>query len=228
MHLTPRLFNKLAKYHFSGYLFVVRLQGGRVGHPPGQKLARLDGHGGQLQAAVDHVSNGVDVGDVGLFGVVHRHFFVLGIDFNAGRGQTEGVGVSVTADGEDDCVEDILVLRAVAVLGLDPDLAGFAGFHLLQGVGHAGADEVDALRDHVVTDLLGDVLIEAAQQDGPDHDGDVDADPVQEAGRLQGNVTGTNHQGFARIIWQAENGFYIYLIATFFRRIIFFSIVKPV
>ena len=47
---------------------------------------------------------------------------------------------------------------------------------------YARADELDPMTLHVFTDLLCALLVETAQQDGTDHDLDLQTDAVQEAG----------------------------------------------
>ena len=49
-----------------GDVDVVCVRVGVGGEPLGQQLPRLDGHRGQLLLATHHVTDGVDVGDIGL------------------------------------------------------------------------------------------------------------------------------------------------------------------
>lgn len=57
---------------------------------------------------------------------------------------------------------------------------------------------------HVLAGSVGHVLIEAPQQDGADHDGDVETQARQEAPALQSHVGRPDHQGLPRAVGQRE------------------------
>lgn len=130
-------------------VLVVHFHGGVgwVRQPTSQKLAGLNGNRGQLQPiqtdnsyqivfsksigclshlpSFDDVTDGVNVGLARLLGVVDDDLAVPG-GFDAGQVQAQRAGVGVTADGEDDSVEDVFVGGPVAVLALHTDLARLA------------------------------------------------------------------------------------------------------
>lgn len=66
------------------------------------------------------------------------------------------------------------------------------------------ADELDAVALHVLASAVGHVLVEASQQDGSHHDGDVKAQTCQETTALQSHVRGPDHQGLPRAVGQRE------------------------
>lgn len=57
---------------------------------------------------------------------------------------------------------------------------------------------------HVFTSAVGHVLVEAPQQDGPYHDGDVEPEAGQKAATLQSHIGRSNHQSFPRAVRQRE------------------------
>lgn len=64
------------------------------------------------------------------------------------------------------------------------------------------ADELDAVTLHVLAGAVRHVLVEASQQDGSHHDGDVQAETGQETTALQGHVRRPDHQGLPRAVGQ--------------------------
>jgi len=70
--------------------------------------------------------------------------------------------------------------------------------------GNIFAEELDPVVLHVLAGAVGHILVEASQQDGAHHDGDVQAQAHQEAGALQGHVGGPDHQGLPRAVGQRE------------------------
>lgn len=70
--------------------------------------------------------------------------------------------------------------------------------------GHKLADELHAVLFHMLPGTFGHVLVKPAQKDGSHHNGDVQAQPCQEARALQGHVGGTDHQRLARAVGQGE------------------------
>lgn len=69
---------------------------------------------------------------------------------------------------------------------------------------HKFADEFDTVRLHVRSGAVGHVLVEAPQQDGAHHDGDVQAQAGQEAATLQSHVGRSDHQRLPRAVGQRE------------------------
>lgn len=70
--------------------------------------------------------------------------------------------------------------------------------------GDVFAEELDSVLLHVVPSAVGHVLVEAPQQDGAHHDGDIQTQAGQEAPTLQGHVGRPDHQGLPRAVGQRE------------------------
>lgn len=70
--------------------------------------------------------------------------------------------------------------------------------------GHIFAEELYTVLLHVLSGAVGHVLVEAPQQDGPDHDGDIKTQAGQEATALQCHVRRPDHQGLSRAVGQRE------------------------
>lgn len=50
---------------------------------------------------------------------------------------------------------------------------------------------------HVPCDVLGDLLVEPPEEDGPSHDVGLESHGGEEAGRLEGDVRGADDEGLA-------------------------------
>lgn len=66
------------------------------------------------------------------------------------------------------------------------------------------AEELDSVLLHVLPGAVGHVLVEAPQQDGADHDCDVETQAGEEAATLQRHVRRPDHQGLSRAVGQRE------------------------
>lgn len=66
------------------------------------------------------------------------------------------------------------------------------------------ADELHAVALHVLAGPVGHVLVEPSQQNGAHHDGDVQAEPGQEAAALQGHVGSPDDQSLPGTVRQRE------------------------
>lgn len=66
------------------------------------------------------------------------------------------------------------------------------------------AEELNTVPLHVLPGTIGHVLVETPQQNGPDHDGDVETQASQEAAALQSHVRRPDHQGLSRAVRQRE------------------------
>lgn len=66
------------------------------------------------------------------------------------------------------------------------------------------AEELDTVLLHVLSGTVGHVLVEAPQQDGPHHDGDIETQAGQETTALQSHVRCPDHQGLSRAVGQRE------------------------
>ena len=97
--------------------------------PPGEQLAGLDRHGGQLGLVVQHVADGVDRVHVGPLGRVVQHLLVLGVQLEPHVLEADVGGAGVPPDGKDDGVELVGEVGAVVVLGVDPNLEARIGSH---------------------------------------------------------------------------------------------------
>lgn len=70
--------------------------------------------------------------------------------------------------------------------------------------GDVFAEERHSMLLHVAPSTVGHVLVEAPQQDGAHHDGDIEPQAGQEPPTLQGHVRGPDHQGLPRAVGQRE------------------------
>jgi hypothetical protein len=57
---------------------------------------------------------------------------------------------------------------------------------------------------HPNAELFVHLLIEATEQDGPDHDGRVEPEPVEESGALQGDVAGPDEERLSGRLGQTK------------------------
>lgn len=57
---------------------------------------------------------------------------------------------------------------------------------------------------HVFSSTVGHVLVKAPQQDGADHDGDIEAQAGQETPTLQSHVGSPDHQGLSGAVRQRK------------------------
>ncbi|KAG7243021.1 hypothetical protein INR49_016787, partial [Caranx melampygus] len=60
------------------------------------------------------------------------------------------------------------------------------------------AEELNTMLLHVLPGTIGHVLVKTPQQNGPDHDGDIETQASQEATALQGHIRRPDHQGLSR------------------------------
>ena len=78
---------------------------------------------------------------------------------------------------------------------------GFGWSPKLFDVGwYARSDELDPVILHVFTDLFRALLIETSQQDGTDHNLDLQTDTVQEAGTFKSYVRCSYYDCLARTV----------------------------
>mmetsp|Transcript_3273 Transcript_3273/g.6879 ORF Transcript_3273/g.6879 Transcript_3273/m.6879 type:complete len:504 (+) Transcript_3273:389-1900(+) len=162
----------------------------------GEHLARLDGHRRQLGAALHDVPDGIDVGHGSLLKLAD-HLPVLRVRLDTHGVAAELGGVGAAADGPEDGVVDIG--GAVGERHLDSAVR-----LLLELRGGHALPELHAVVLHVSADLVGDLPVEAPEEDGPDGDSGVKAKAGEEAGALEGDVGGPDAQGLAGGLLQAE------------------------
>ena len=190
--------------HGGADVLVVGEVGGHATEPAGQKAASLNGHRGQLRLVRQDVTNGVDVGQARLFIHCVEHLPVRRVQLYSDLVEADAGRAGVRADGKDDRVEIVRVGLSVLVLAGDLDHAGAARLQLLQPGGDALHDKVDAVLLHVLAHFERHLLVKVPEEDGADHDGDLQPQPGQEAGALQGDVAGPHQQGPAGGVGQAE------------------------
>mmetsp|Transcript_127284 Transcript_127284/g.249401 ORF Transcript_127284/g.249401 Transcript_127284/m.249401 type:complete len:460 (+) Transcript_127284:277-1656(+) len=166
--------------------------------PPSKKPAGLDGNRGKLRLPVANIANGVNVRHSGLVRFVHRQLPVLLEVVQAGGFDVEQSGAARSADRHEHGVVDAIFL----VVHEDAHLAISS---LLELVRHHLASELDAVALHIGADLLGHVLVEAAQQDRADHDCDVKAEAGDEAGALERDVGSPDDKRFPRRLLLPED-----------------------
>src|SRR5690606_7950483 len=109
------------------------------------------------------------------------------VDCNAGRFQTKIVGVRLAADGRKDKVR---LDHLTALEGDDESI-----FLLLDGGDGLTAAHRHAAPLHAGTDRLADIAIEAPQDLlTPVKEGGVDAEPVEDASELDGDIAAADDQ----------------------------------
>mmetsp|Transcript_17720 Transcript_17720/g.55042 ORF Transcript_17720/g.55042 Transcript_17720/m.55042 type:complete len:412 (+) Transcript_17720:162-1397(+) len=179
-----------------GHGVVLHRDGAAVVQPLGQQHARLDGHRRELLPRLEHVANGVNVRYVGLL-AGRVDLAVLLHRLHAARLQAQLLGERLAPDRKHH--------RVVVRVGVEAHVQIVKrGFHLaLLGLlklgGHRAADELGAMVFHVLDDLLGHLLIEAAQEDGAHHDGDVQPERGEQPRRLQRDVASADDE---RLAWR--------------------------
>lgn len=172
---------------------VVEARVGEEGRGPVQALGEAaaggDGDGRQLRLAAD-VAEGEDVVDRGVLEVVDDDV-ALAVDLDAGALEAEGVGLGHAADGPDEVVDVGQLALAGAVGVVDRQLAG-------------GGILVDArlgrvlMQVHAKALVLGghavlDHGVEVAQEGAvADEEVGLDAEGVEHAGELDGDVAGAD------------------------------------
>lgn len=68
--------------------------------------------------------------------------------------------------------------------------------------GDVFAEELHSVLLHIVSGTIGHVLVKAPQQDGPDHDGDIQTQASEEPPALQSHIRCPDHQGLSRAVRQ--------------------------
>merc|ERR1719232_1823306 len=86
---------------------VVSQDVGDVTQPPGQQFASLDCHWSQLRFAIQHVTDGKYIANVGLLRGVVKNFSILGIQSNANFVQTHVSRTVIFAIGRDACTANM-------------------------------------------------------------------------------------------------------------------------
>lgn len=70
--------------------------------------------------------------------------------------------------------------------------------------GDISAEELYSVLLHMVSSTVGHVLVKAPQQNGPNHDGDVETQASEEPPTLQSHIRCSNHQGLSRAVRQRK------------------------
>mmetsp|Transcript_74892 Transcript_74892/g.148828 ORF Transcript_74892/g.148828 Transcript_74892/m.148828 type:complete len:220 (-) Transcript_74892:731-1390(-) len=175
-----------------GHILVVHLGGIPTVQPLGQEFACLDGDWGELSqrggraegVAVNDITNRIDMGNVGLL-IDRRDLACLGVDLDASLVETHAPRAHIATHREHDRIVLVAAHRSVLVLPmhlLHPIL------QLLDAGGYGALDEVDALFGHIVLDDTGHLLVEPAERDGAHHHLGLEANAVDEACALEGDV----------------------------------------
>lgn len=66
------------------------------------------------------------------------------------------------------------------------------------------AEELYSMLLHTFSSTIGHVLVKAPQQNGPNHDGDIETQASKEPPALQSHIRGPDHQGLSRAVRQWE------------------------
>mmetsp|Transcript_40748 Transcript_40748/g.91851 ORF Transcript_40748/g.91851 Transcript_40748/m.91851 type:complete len:387 (-) Transcript_40748:474-1634(-) len=146
-------------------------------------------NGSQLQHPLHDISDGIDVVLVSLLCSIHRNL-ALPIVGDPGILQVHPGRAAGAPDGQQHGVVD----AELTILGKHPHPAILS---LLKLGGNQPPGKLGPRLLHKCTDLVRDLLIKASQQDRSNHDCDVEAQPGEEPGTLQGDVGRANHQGLA-------------------------------
>mmetsp|Transcript_25452 Transcript_25452/g.70982 ORF Transcript_25452/g.70982 Transcript_25452/m.70982 type:complete len:226 (+) Transcript_25452:469-1146(+) len=137
--------------------------------PPRETPPSLDGHRRKFWLAFDDVANRVNMRDVCLVSIIANELAVLLEVFKARVLDFEPTSATSAADGQQHGVE-YSIFRA---LDEDPHLSRR---NLLEPGRYHLPGELGAVLLHVVADHSRDLLVEAAKENGPDHDGNVKAE----------------------------------------------------
>mmetsp|Transcript_16990 Transcript_16990/g.41939 ORF Transcript_16990/g.41939 Transcript_16990/m.41939 type:complete len:422 (-) Transcript_16990:210-1475(-) len=181
--------------HGGGHQVVVHLQRATVVDALHQAHACLDGHGGQLLASVQHVTDGVDVRHVGHL-VDAGNLAVLGVALHAGGGQVQALGDGEAPHGKNHGVKLSIKLRSEhSVFHRDLDFSLGCFFKL---AGLRVAHEVGAVAFHEAHDLIRDLGVKATQRHRADGDGCVVPQRGEEACGLERDVRSAHAQRLAR------------------------------
>mmetsp|Transcript_87969 Transcript_87969/g.247170 ORF Transcript_87969/g.247170 Transcript_87969/m.247170 type:complete len:278 (+) Transcript_87969:467-1300(+) len=175
---------------------VIHELAGPAEKPFHQTPACLDGDGRQLGLTRNDVAHGVNVGHVGLLGLVALEFALF--RYQACRRRVQPISATITANRQQHGVVDSVLLVFDEDLHL-PRL-GFLKLrrhHLLR--------ELGAMLLHVCANHVRDGLIEATEENRSDHHRDVEPQACKEAGALQGDVGSADNKRLARRLFHPEN-----------------------
>mmetsp|Transcript_60002 Transcript_60002/g.127065 ORF Transcript_60002/g.127065 Transcript_60002/m.127065 type:complete len:368 (+) Transcript_60002:487-1590(+) len=173
-----------------GNVGIVHQLGGTAEQPLHQVASGLYSNRSELRNALDDVSDSEDVRNLGLVLLVHYDLAILQM-LQAGCLQIQLRPETGAANSHEDGVVHPILLAVHE----DFDLTGRG---LFEFAWHHAPGELHVVLLHVVADLVGDILIEASKQNGPDHDGRVEAKARDEACALEGDVGGPDDQGLSR------------------------------
>mmetsp|Transcript_22776 Transcript_22776/g.51539 ORF Transcript_22776/g.51539 Transcript_22776/m.51539 type:complete len:475 (-) Transcript_22776:166-1590(-) len=184
-----------------GDIRVVHLQRPFSKHAQREQFACLDGDGRQLgqgrwraqAVSIDDVANGVDVRHVCL--LVGDGDFAIGDHLDASCLEAHTGGTDVTANCQQDGIELLRTNSAIGVLPSDL-LAPLSSE--LDGRWDCPLDEGHSALLHVILDVRGHLLVEAAQRDGAHHYLCLETEAVDEARALQRDVRCTHSERLPR------------------------------
>lgn len=125
------------------------------------------------------ITDGVDVVDGGSVVVGGEDFTVLG-NFDSNVFEADLFGFGASSDGKEDGV--VSVFDFVLSL-LEGDY--FSTFWVeFDAEGYGLLDKLDTSFFHVISDFIGELLVETSQENGSDHDGDITPKSMQESAAL--------------------------------------------
>ena len=146
------------------------------------------------------ITNGVNIVDGGSVIFSGQDFTVFG-NFDTNIFKTDLFGLGASSDGKEDGIEGIF--NFVLSLFVGDYLSSFR--IQLDAERDGLLDKLHAGFFHVVSDFVGELLVEASQENRSDHYCDVASKSVQESAALQCYITGTNNQGFPWVFAFPEN-----------------------
>lgn len=152
--------------------------------------------------AIDDISDGVDVGNVCLLLVVDLELTVFLCNESSGW-KVQTLGESISSNSEEDSVE-FSVLFNTSLFESDADFAIWT-IWLLEFGRDTVSEEVGMSIGHILTDFIGNVLVESSEENGSNHDGSVISESGQETSTLQSDVGCTNDESFTWGLLERED-----------------------
>jgi len=185
--------------HSSGYVQIVHLLSGTLEKSPGQEHTGLDGDWRELELTVDNITDGVDVGHIGLLNVVDLELTVLLGNKTSSR-KIESFSDCIPTNGKQDSVVFGLLFFS-ALLESDKNLAVGTVWPLELSWGRFLEKFDMAVLGHKGANLLSYILIKASKQNGSNHHSRVIAESGEEAGTFQSNVGCADNESVSRSLW---------------------------
>jgi len=127
----------------------------------GEKNTSLNGNRSKLKLTVEHITDSINVSNVGLLLIIDLELSIL-LDDESSLIAIDASSNGITTHGEENSV--VLFLLLLTILHVSHDGLTI-GIRLLKSAGSSTLDEFGVSILHVLTDLACDLLIEATEQD---------------------------------------------------------------